>query len=77
MAVLQGHGRRVPILDVDRSIVVGVQAHTTGETVERRAEGVLLTNVPVMPARFAADEFVFADAARLALALDRAFHDFV
>ena len=42
---------------------------------ERRAAGVLLANLPDMPVRWGADEFVSADAVRLALALDRPVYD--
>ena len=36
MAILREYGRRVLVQDVDRSIVVGMQADTAGETVELR-----------------------------------------
>ena len=45
--------------------------------IERRAAGVLLAKVPDMPVRWGADETVSADAARLALALDRPIYDCV
>ena len=45
--------------------------------IERRAAGILLTNVPDMPVRWGADEIVSADAVRLALALDRPVYDCV
>ena len=45
--------------------------------IERRAAGVLLTNVPDMPVLWGADEIVSADAVRLALALDRPIYDCV
>lgn len=45
--------------------------------IERRAASVILANVPDMPVRWGADETVAADAARMALALDRPIHDCV
>ena len=43
--------------------------------IERRAAGALLASVPDMPVRWGADEFVSADAVRLALALDHPVYD--
>ena len=45
--------------------------------VERGQAGVLMTAVAEMPVRWSADETVCADAARLALALDRPVYDCV
>ena len=44
---------------------------------ERRAAGVLLANLPDIPGRWSADEFVSADAVRLALALEHPVYDCV
>ena len=44
---------------------------------ERGEAGVMLATVPDMPVRWGADETVCADAARLALALDRPVYDCV
>ena len=43
--------------------------------IERRAAGILLADVPDMPVHWGADEFVAADAMRLALALDHPIYD--
>ncbi len=44
---------------------------------ERRAAGVLLASLPDIPVRWSADEFVSADAVRLALALEHPVYDCV
>ena len=43
--------------------------------IERRAAGILLADVPVMPVHWGADESVAADAMRLALALGHPIYD--
>ncbi|MDE0704205.1 MAG: type II toxin-antitoxin system VapC family toxin [Rhodospirillaceae bacterium] len=45
--------------------------------IERRAAGILLANLPDIPLHWSADEFVSADAVRLALALDHPVYDCV
>ncbi len=71
-----GHDLHAPrLMASEVANAIWRKARTGG--MERHAAGVLLDNLPDIPVRWSADEFVSADAVRLALVLDHPIYDCV